>query len=268
MLNTYINKVINSAVFAKSKRQRELLSYLIQQMRSGNSLRVKGYVIALEVFKRSESFDPSKDAIVRVEAGRLRNKLREYYETLGSNDPVEIILPKGSYAIQVIDRVNDNHSHNSKKPNRLLSPPKLAIMPFSMIDICSQDEYLVDEITNLFIFELVELDIVQVTSRKTFLFFNVSKNLSRKKSRHLGADYMLEGTIQKSKKSLILLVRIYSQLEDAYVWHFRLLFNAEEKIKAIQLIAKEVNKFLLDDLPANNMHSFNLKEKIKQKVNQ
>jgi TolB-like protein len=265
MLNTYINKVINSAVFAKSKRQRELLSYLIQQMRNGNSLRVKGYVIALEVFKRSENFDPSKDAIVRVEAGRLRNKLREYYETLGSNDPVEIILPKGSYAIQVIDRLN---SHKLKKPNRLLSTPKLAMMPFSMIDICQQDEYLIDEITNLFIFELVELDIIQVTSRKISLILNTSQSLSKKASKHLTADYMLEGTIQKSEKTLILMLRIYSQLEDAYVWHFRLTFSVEEKIKAIQLIAKEINKFLLDDLPENNIHSLNLKDKSKRNVKQ
>jgi TolB-like protein len=265
MLNTYINKVINSAVFAKSKRQRELLSYLIQQMRNGNGLRVKGYVIALEVFKRSESFDPSKDAIVRVEAGRLRNKLREYYETVGSNDPVEITLPKGSYAIQVIDRVNNN-SYKLKMPNRLLSAPKLALMPFSLIDICKEDEYLIDEITDFFISELVELDIIQVTSRKNFLIFNASQKLSRKKNKHLDADYMLEGTIQKSEKTFILMVRIYSQLEDAYVWHFRRPFNVEEKIKAIQLIAKEVNKFLLDDLPASNLRSLNLKDKIKQKV--
>ena len=41
---------------------------------------VKGYDVALEVFGRPETFDPTVDPVVRVEAGRLREKLREYYE--------------------------------------------------------------------------------------------------------------------------------------------------------------------------------------------
>lgn len=58
---------------------------------------MKEYVVGCEVFSRKQSFDPRMDPIVRVEAGRLRLRIREYYETEGQRDEVVIELPKGSY---------------------------------------------------------------------------------------------------------------------------------------------------------------------------
>ena len=63
----------------------------------GRSERLKGYNIALEVFDRPETFDPNVDPIVRIEAARIRDKLREYYGAGGQLDPIRIDLPKGTY---------------------------------------------------------------------------------------------------------------------------------------------------------------------------
>jgi serine/threonine-protein kinase len=51
----------------------------------------------MEVFDRTSKYDPNVDAIVRVEARRLRAKLKEYYNGPGRNDPVLIELRPGSY---------------------------------------------------------------------------------------------------------------------------------------------------------------------------
>ena len=51
----------------------------------------------MEVFDRPETFDPTVDPLVRIEAARLRDKLREYYEADGQGDPIRIDLPKGTY---------------------------------------------------------------------------------------------------------------------------------------------------------------------------
>jgi hypothetical protein len=59
--------------------------------------RLKGYNIALEVFDRPETFDPVVDPLVRTEAARLREKLREHYDTEGQSDSIRIDLPKGTY---------------------------------------------------------------------------------------------------------------------------------------------------------------------------
>ncbi len=63
---------------------------------AGRGERLKGYNVALEVFDRPATFDAS-DPIVRVEAVRLRDRLREYYATDGQSDPIRIGLAKGSY---------------------------------------------------------------------------------------------------------------------------------------------------------------------------
>src|SRR5262249_38193211 len=43
---------------------------------------------------------------VRLEAGRLRDRLREYYDGDGRDDPVLIELPKGAYAPHIEFRHN------------------------------------------------------------------------------------------------------------------------------------------------------------------
>jgi len=64
----------------------------------------KEYQIALEVFHRSQDFDPRVDSTVRVQAARLRAKLAEYYSDADTEDKLVIEIPKGSYAMVFRDR--------------------------------------------------------------------------------------------------------------------------------------------------------------------
>jgi len=64
---------------------------------SGREAEIKEYAIGVDVFERGEEFDPKTDPIVRVQAGRLRLKLAEYYSVEGKQDSIRIELPKGSY---------------------------------------------------------------------------------------------------------------------------------------------------------------------------
>ena len=59
--------------------------------------RIKAYTIATSVFGRGDGFDPQQDAIVRIEAGRMRRSLDHYYLTTGGDDPIRISIPVGSY---------------------------------------------------------------------------------------------------------------------------------------------------------------------------
>jgi TolB-like protein len=93
-----VNRILHSAPFHQSRRRQRFLEYLVNETLAGRGERLKGYNVALEVFDRPETCDPVVDPLVRVEAARLREKLREYYETDGRGDPIRIELPKGSYA--------------------------------------------------------------------------------------------------------------------------------------------------------------------------
>src|SRR5262249_35501902 len=93
--------ILATPIFAHSRRQTRFLRYIVQATLTGDADRLNERIIGIEVFDRPDSFDPLVDSIVRVEAGRLRNKLREYYDELGKNDRVFIELPRGSYAVRI-----------------------------------------------------------------------------------------------------------------------------------------------------------------------
>ena len=94
-------RILNSGPFHQSQRRQRFLEYLVNETLAGRGERLKGYNIALEVFERPETFDPTVDPLVRIEAARLREKLREYYGTEGQGDPIHIDLPKGTYTPQI-----------------------------------------------------------------------------------------------------------------------------------------------------------------------
>jgi len=60
---------------------------------------VKEYQIGVEVLGRPATFDPAEDAAARVEAHRLRKRLREFYETEGRSHTLRIEVPLGHYAV-------------------------------------------------------------------------------------------------------------------------------------------------------------------------
>ena len=90
-------RILGSRPFAQSRRMQRFLEYIVVEALAGRSDRLKAYNIALEVFDRPETFDPIVDPLVRVEAARLRGKIREYYVAAGEGDPIHIDLPKGTY---------------------------------------------------------------------------------------------------------------------------------------------------------------------------
>lgn len=99
-----IERLVNSRALHKSEALCKLLRYLAQHSLDNPDVPPKEYTIATEVFGRSAEYDPQVDSTTRVQAGRLRAKLANYYATEGINDPIVIDLPKGSYALQFESR--------------------------------------------------------------------------------------------------------------------------------------------------------------------
>ena len=96
-LNAELSRLLQSAIFQQAPRSRMFLEYVVQQAIANPDARPKEYTIAVEVFGCDPTYDSSVDATVRVEAGRLRNRLREYYATDGKEDRWIIDVPKGGY---------------------------------------------------------------------------------------------------------------------------------------------------------------------------
>lgn len=110
-----VEKIAASSVLHGSESLCKLLRYLAHHAIEHPGAPVKEYQIATEEFGRPADFDPAVDSMVRVQAGRLRSKLAEYYAGEGSSDAIRIDLPKGTYtlAFHKKDAVpkSDRHPH-------------------------------------------------------------------------------------------------------------------------------------------------------------
>ncbi len=103
MVRDHVAHILRAQGFAKSERLKRFLSFTVERVLAGDTADLKEYVIALEVFDRSPDYNPKVDAVVRVEARRLRSRLEQYYATEGRQDAIRIQFPSGTY-VPVIGR--------------------------------------------------------------------------------------------------------------------------------------------------------------------
>jgi hypothetical protein len=99
-----IEKLLASHALHGSESLCKLLRYLADHALERPGMSPKEYQIATEVFGRPNDFDPHLDSTVRVQAGRLRGKLAEYYASEGADDQTLVDIPRGTYALTFHDR--------------------------------------------------------------------------------------------------------------------------------------------------------------------
>jgi hypothetical protein len=92
-----LEKVLQSRTLQNSESLKAFLRFVVEKTVDDEDVLLKEYTIATEVFGRNDDYDPRIDSVVRVQAGRLRTKLHEYYTTEGKSDQIVIDLPKGHY---------------------------------------------------------------------------------------------------------------------------------------------------------------------------
>jgi hypothetical protein len=100
-------RVLESESFRNSDSLRRLLSYLAERSLNHTADDLKEYVIGVDVFEKPPSYDPQKDASVRVQISRLRQKIDEYNKGEGSGDPYRLVLPKGHFTIRFEPRQSE-----------------------------------------------------------------------------------------------------------------------------------------------------------------
>jgi adenylate cyclase len=221
-----LDKVLASPLFAQAARQQRFLRYVVDETLDGNAERLKGYTIAVEVFERDADFDPMLDAIVRVEATRLRAKLREYYDGEGSRDAARIEVPKGSYAVRIefppeqaatAPRAERQGGAADGRPTRSTAPPavedrpSVVVLPFLNLSPDPAQQYFADGITEDLTTELSRLSGLVVISRHSaFAYKGVTKR-TEEIAGELGVRYIVEGSVQRSAEQ----ARVSAQLIDA-----------------------------------------------------
>src|SRR5579863_5845010 len=94
-----VERIFQSKTFRSSDVLRHLLSYLVDASLAGTADDLKEYTVAVDALGKPSSYDPRQESAVRMQVGRLRQKLTEYYRTEGVDDPIVVDLPKGGFRV-------------------------------------------------------------------------------------------------------------------------------------------------------------------------
>lgn len=246
-----LDKLAASSHFASAPRLYKFLRYVVEAKLGGEFGRLCQTQIANDVFGRHDHFDPAIDSVVRVEAARLRTKLRDYYDSDGREDLIRFELPKGGYIPEI---------HQSSDPavgqrlSEVAAPdpqePALAVLPFLNMSEDPGQEYFADGITEDLITDLAKVPGLLVFARHTtFQYKGMGAAVGRVKE-ELGATHVLEGSVRRSGNR----IRITAQLIDAktefHLWADRY----DRPLNDIFAVQDEVVRNIVDALAINLAH--------------
>lgn len=209
-----LEKVLAAETFQRAERLSRFLRFSVEQGLAGQEKTLKEYSIGLQVFDKPESFDTRVDPIVRVEAGRLRAKILDYYQAQGKNDPVWLGLRKRGYR-PLFRRQETAAVVASPTADLAAAPPSdataIAVLPFADLSPEGTQEYFCDGITQEIISALAKIKGMSVVARTSVAQFKDKAEDVREIARQLQAGRVLEGSVQKIGRR----VRISAHLVDA-----------------------------------------------------
>ena len=206
-----LDRLLESALFTHAERLGRFLKFVVDETLDSRADRINQYAIAMDVFDRDESFDATVDPIVRVEAGRLRSKLLEYYHELGCNDPVRIVLPKRGYAARFqfrsaaelstysasADSGGESSSGNNTHQTTYPTGPTIAVLPFVNMSPDPEQEYFADGVTEDLITDLSKVSGISVIARQSTFSYKGAAFTVQQVCDELGANFVLEGSVRK-----------------------------------------------------------------------
>ena len=232
-----LDRILQSGPFQQSRRRQRFLEYIVGETLAGRGDQIKGYNIAVEVLGRSEGFNGGVDPIVRVEAARLRDRLREYYEADGRDDPIRIELPKGSYTPHIEFRQAPTRDPRPDRPEataqdrrlgsiqgsiaQLDGRPTLAVLPFVNIGDDPQGARFADGITEDIITDLSHSKDLIVIARNSTEVYKGKPIDIRQIGRDLNVKYVLEGSIQSLGERICVTAQLIEAASGSHVWSER-----------------------------------------------
>jgi hypothetical protein len=104
-VQTQVERILRSEELRGSEVLRRLLRFLAEKSASGEADDLKEYIVAIDGLGKPATYDPRHNSAVRIQVGRLRQKLADYYRGEGCGDPIVIDVPKGRFKLKFEYRV-------------------------------------------------------------------------------------------------------------------------------------------------------------------
>ena len=195
-IRAHLADILASPEFSRSERLCRFLRLTVDWALRGRAGKLKEYVLGRDVFDRGPGYDPSADSIVRVEARRLRNKLRRYYETHNSAR-VLIEFPSGGY-VPVFRKL----SPSPAVPETEAPGTNVAVLPFVNLGPGRDQDFLCDGITEAILHKLAAIPQLRVVARTSAYRFKDKTGDIRRIGHILEAGTVVEGSVRRSGDQL------------------------------------------------------------------
>jgi TolB-like protein/Flp pilus assembly protein TadD len=212
-----LGRILASRFFANCSRLGRFLTFAAEHALNGNSERLKEYVVGVEVFDRKSPYDPRIDPIVRVEARRLRSKLKSYYVSAGRDDRLVIDLPKGGYT--PIFRVRTPVQPKSRRRATPASAETaIAVLPFANLTRQPDDDYFSDGLTEELIHRLTRLRNLRVVAWTSASQLRGRDEDLQGLRELLKVDVVLRGSVRRAAGSVRVTAQLIETASGAYLW--------------------------------------------------
>lgn len=210
LVESSLEKVLASTVFRRSERHRQLMRYVVQAALDGRRDRLKEVLLGIALFDRKlDRYDPRSDPIVRVEVGRVREKLARYYEREGVADVFAFAIPVGSYVPRFDRRLRPT------EPARPIE--SFAVMPFATGSADEDQAFaigLADQLINL----LGRVRDLKVVARVSAFKARERKLEVRDIGKLLQVTRVVDGSVQRQGDRLRCIAHVYRVKDGMRLW--------------------------------------------------
>ena len=238
-----LERVLKSEDFSAAPRLSSLLDYIVRETLAGRSHLLKGFNIANQVFGRDERFDARTDPLVRVQANRMRKALERYYLLAGKNEPVQITVPKGSYAA-VFENRNVDDERSGALP--AAAEPTVAVLPFKSIGSGQDQEYFADGITEELTVALAQVENFRVIARNSTQRYSGDDVDLREVGRELNVRFVLQGAVQRQADTLRVTAQLMDTQTGVQVWAQR--FDRRLETEDLFAIQDEITQMVITSI--------------------
>jgi TolB-like protein len=242
-----LSRILESSIFVQSDRLGRFLRFTVEKTLAGEREMLKEYLIGTEVYDRPSSYRPSDDSIVRGEARRLRSKLKEYYESVGKNNPLSIYYRPGSY----VPMFRNQHRRvnliaTEAAPRDFFTGGddlRIAVLPFLDASGSASSGVCAQWITDDLIHELVRTDGIRVTAASSVAPLVAKAVDLRSLARTLDVHIVFEGTVRHDNNLLRITSRVIDPANGFQIWSERI--ETEPDLQGLSTVSERIASSLV-----------------------
>ncbi len=233
VIRAELSRIIRSETLRQSARLIEFLRFTTEESLAGRGSDLKESLIAVRVYGRAPDYNPKSDSIVRTEAGRLREKLSEYYLSEGRANPLRITYPKGSYNPSFVSPTESEPDFGA-----------LAVLPFTNTSGNPEDEFFSDGLTDELIAALARIENLHVIARTSAFQFKGKSIDVRRIGRDLNVGLILEGSVRSHQRRIRVTAQLIQVATGFNLWSQ----TYEREVQDVFVVQEEITRAIADRL--------------------